>query len=185
MQSLRERADDPAFQAQWREVKAVAKQAAMARITALTGVQLPAHALLDVQVLPSRPALYAPGPLPRRGLPAHISLPVADHRCRHRWCCRGLPCCLRPPSSLQQCCAAEGCRRGRAAAQVKRIHAYKRQLLNVLGVIHRYHAIKAMSAEKKAKVRWRLLLPAQAAPRTQQQHFCPNFCQTSAGRRAL
>lgn len=36
--------------------------------------------------------------------------------------------------------------------QVKRIHAYKRQLLNVLGVIHRYQAIKDMSAEEKAQV---------------------------------
>ncbi|CAM6096924.1 unnamed protein product [Calypogeia fissa] len=36
--------------------------------------------------------------------------------------------------------------------QVKRIHEYKRQLLNILGVIHRYRRMKEMSAkERKAK----------------------------------
>jgi glucan phosphorylase len=49
-QSLREKADDPDFQRQWREVKAKAKAAAMAKISALTGVQLPANSMLDVQV---------------------------------------------------------------------------------------------------------------------------------------
>jgi len=97
LESLRERADDPAFQAQWQEVKAAAKQTAMSHISALTGVQLPANALLDVQV--------------------------------------------------------------------KRIHAYKRQLLNVLGVIHRYQAIKDMSAEEKAQVVPRVVvIGGKAAP---------------------
>lgn len=49
-QALREKADDPAFQAQWREMKATAKAAAMAKISAVTGVRLPANAMLDVQV---------------------------------------------------------------------------------------------------------------------------------------
>lgn len=36
--------------------------------------------------------------------------------------------------------------------KVKRIHEYKRQLLNILGVIHRYKKMKEMSAkERKAK----------------------------------
>jgi starch phosphorylase len=34
--------------------------------------------------------------------------------------------------------------------QVKRIHEYKRQLLNVLAIIHRYDAIRKMSPEEKA-----------------------------------
>ena len=68
VQRLRDRADDPAFQAQWQDVKAVAKQTAMARITALTGVQLPPNALLDVQVCPPPLCMHAcqnicfPGP---------------------------------------------------------------------------------------------------------------------------
>ena len=36
----------------------------------------------------------------------------------------------------------------RPSPQVKRIHEYKRQLLNVLSIIHRYDAIRKMSAEQ-------------------------------------
>jgi len=36
--------------------------------------------------------------------------------------------------------------------QVKRIHEYKRQQLNILGVIHRYLRIKSASPEEKAKI---------------------------------
>jgi starch phosphorylase len=36
--------------------------------------------------------------------------------------------------------------------QIKRIHEYKRQLLNVLGIIHRYDAIKKMSPEQRSKL---------------------------------
>ena len=35
--------------------------------------------------------------------------------------------------------------------QVKRIHEYKRQQLNIFGVIHRYLAIKSMSPEEKKR----------------------------------
>ena len=40
-----------------------------------------------------------------------------------------------------------------ARLQVKRIHEYKRQLLNVLGIIWRYDQIKRMTPEQKAQVR--------------------------------
>ena len=36
--------------------------------------------------------------------------------------------------------------------QVKRIHEYKRQFLNILGIIYRYRQIKAMSKEERSKV---------------------------------
>ena len=36
--------------------------------------------------------------------------------------------------------------------QVKRIHEYKRQLLNLLSIVHRYHKIKQMSPEERMKV---------------------------------
>ena len=39
-----------------------------------------------------------------------------------------------------------------ALTQVKRIHEYKRQLLNVLGIIHRYDAIKKMTPEQRKTV---------------------------------
>ena len=39
-----------------------------------------------------------------------------------------------------------------AALQIKRIHEYKRQYLNMLSVIHRYNEIKAMSPEERKSV---------------------------------
>lgn len=49
--------------------------------------------------------------------------------------------------------------------QVKRIHEYKRQQLNIFGVIHRYLTIKAMSAEEKKKVVPRVsIFGGKAAP---------------------
>ena len=49
--------------------------------------------------------------------------------------------------------------------QVKRIHEYKRQQLNILGVIHRYLTIKAMSPEERKKVQPRVsIFGGKAAP---------------------
>jgi starch phosphorylase len=51
------------------------------------------------------------------------------------------------------------------AIQVKRIHEYKRQSLNILGVIHRYLTIKALPAAERSKVNPRVVLFAgKAAP---------------------
>ena len=49
-QAVREKADDPAFQLEWRKMKHTAKVRALAKISAVTGVKLPENALLDVQV---------------------------------------------------------------------------------------------------------------------------------------
>lgn len=49
--------------------------------------------------------------------------------------------------------------------QVKRIHEYKRQQLNILGVIHRYLTIKAMDPEERKKLTPRVsILGGKAAP---------------------
>jgi starch phosphorylase len=49
--------------------------------------------------------------------------------------------------------------------QVKRIHEYKRQQLNIFGVIHRYLEIKKMSAEEKKKLLPRVsIFGGKAAP---------------------
>eukprot|EP00879_Flechtneria_rotunda_P002992 GHRR01003210.1.p1 GENE.GHRR01003210.1~~GHRR01003210.1.p1 ORF type:complete len:957 (+),score=328.75 GHRR01003210.1:132-3002(+) len=49
--------------------------------------------------------------------------------------------------------------------QVKRIHEYKRQLLNVLGIIHRYDEIKKMTQEQRSKVVPRVcVIGGKAAP---------------------
>ena len=49
--------------------------------------------------------------------------------------------------------------------QVKRIHEYKRQQLNILGVIHRYLTIKAMSPDERKKLQPRVsIFGGKAAP---------------------
>jgi starch phosphorylase len=49
--------------------------------------------------------------------------------------------------------------------QVKRIHEYKRQQLNIFGVIHRYLKIKSLSAEEKKKLAPRVsIFGGKAAP---------------------
>ena len=49
--------------------------------------------------------------------------------------------------------------------QVKRIHEYKRQLLNVFAIIHRYNALKAMSPdERKKQVPRVCIVGGKAAP---------------------
>jgi len=49
--------------------------------------------------------------------------------------------------------------------QVKRMHEYKRQQLNIFGVIHRYLTLKSMSAEEKKKVQPRVtIFGGKAAP---------------------
>jgi glycogen phosphorylase len=49
--------------------------------------------------------------------------------------------------------------------QVKRIHEYKRQQLNIFGVIHRYLAIKEMSAEERKQLAPRVsIFGGKAAP---------------------
>jgi len=49
--------------------------------------------------------------------------------------------------------------------QVKRIHEYKRQQMNIFGVIHRYLAIKSMSPEERKKLAPRVsIFGGKAAP---------------------
>ena len=49
--------------------------------------------------------------------------------------------------------------------QVKRIHEYKRQQLNIFGVIHRYLKLKAMTPEERSKVVPRVsIFGGKAAP---------------------
>jgi starch phosphorylase len=49
--------------------------------------------------------------------------------------------------------------------QVKRIHEYKRQQLNIFGVIHRYLTIKALSPEERKKIAPRVsIFGGKAAP---------------------
>ncbi|KAJ1733098.1 Non-essential glycogen phosphorylase [Coemansia sp. Benny D160-2] len=47
--------------------------------------------------------------------------------------------------------------------QVKRIHEYKRQLMNILGVIHRYYRLKEMAPEERAKELHRVVIFAGKA----------------------
>lgn len=94
---LRSKAEDPAFQQQWWDVKQAAKKRLAAKILELTGTKVSTAALFDIQV--------------------------------------------------------------------KRIHEYKRQLLNVLSIIYRYKQIKAMTPEQKKAVVPRVcIIGGKAAP---------------------
>ncbi|GAB4815011.1 hypothetical protein N2152v2_002057 [Parachlorella kessleri] len=108
LKALREKADDPAFQAKWRAVKEAAKLKAIDKISSLTGITLPnKHALLDVQAS----------------------------------------------------------RRASGHVFVKRIHEYKRQLMNVLGIVWRYDQIRKMSPEQKKNAVPRIcVIGGKAAP---------------------
>lgn len=57
--------------------------------------------------------------------------------------------------------------------QIKRIHEYKRQLLNILGVIARYNSLKRMSPEERAKQVPRVVIfgGKAAAAYTQAKHI--------------
>merc|ERR1711903_18251 len=83
LEPLKNRAQDPSFQARWREVKAENKLRLKEKIREITGEEVRTDALFDIQV--------------------------------------------------------------------KRIHEYKRQILNVLGVIHRYTELKAMSPKERSQ----------------------------------
>ncbi len=48
--------------------------------------------------------------------------------------------------------------------QVKRIHEYKRQLLNILGAIYRYNQIRQMSPEEKKQVQHGTFTPSPPPP---------------------
>ena len=62
LQGLREHADDPAFQEKWQEVKQTAKTKAVDRIAQITGVEIPQHALLDIQVPLPGACMHAKSP---------------------------------------------------------------------------------------------------------------------------
>jgi len=68
-------------------------------------------------------------------------------------------------TTIHQLCGVEVSPNALFDIQVKRIHEYKRQLLNVLGVIYRYKTIKAMTAEEKKAVVPRVVaIGGKAAP---------------------
>ena len=63
--------------------------------------------------------------------------------------------------------------------QVKRIHEYKRQLLNVFAIIHRYNALKAMSDHER---RSRFLACASSAGKPPPGTTWPSASSSSSPR---
>ena len=168
-QELRSKADDPAFQARWQAVKDATKARAIDKIQALTGITLPnKNALLDVQVggregwppggragrLEGGLAAWRAGGLVGgAGWGGMRRMKGAADEERHGWQRRGL--CSKgsagqPPAARAR--PQPPAHPPRTPPQVKRIHEYKRQLLNVLGIIWRYDQIRKMSPEQKREV---------------------------------
>jgi Carbohydrate phosphorylase len=176
LQGLRQYADNAEFQKQWQEVKLAAKSKAMAKIEALTGVKLNPHSMLDVQVGCTRPEV--PTLAGARTECRRMRRPERKQRVCMVARCRLCPVWMAGPdvcplASLGQAvdatcfvkglgfrlwtrrvlCACFVCPRHPCRLlQVKRIHEYKRQFLNVLSIIHRYDQIKKMSPAQRKEV---------------------------------
>jgi len=72
---------------------------------------------------------------------------------------------LRAVSMIERLCGVKVSPDAMFDVQVKRIHEYKRQLLNVLGIVHRYNTIKAMTPEQRKQVVPRVcIIGGKAAP---------------------
>mmetsp|Transcript_15868 Transcript_15868/g.40295 ORF Transcript_15868/g.40295 Transcript_15868/m.40295 type:complete len:1250 (-) Transcript_15868:119-3868(-) len=68
-------------------------------------------------------------------------------------------------AKIKELCGVEVSTDALFDVQVKRIHEYKRQVLNILGIIHRYDQIRNMSEEEKADVVPRVcIIGGKAAP---------------------
>jgi starch phosphorylase len=88
-----------------------------------------------------------------------------DAAFRARWAAVKVQAKKRLAAAIQKTCGIQVSPDAMFDIQVKRIHEYKRQLLNVLGIIHRYKAIKAMTPAQRAAVVPRVVvIGGKAAP---------------------
>ncbi len=150
-QDLRAHADDPAFQQRWQEVKQQAKVKSIERIEQLTGLQLPKQSMLDVQVKRIHEVRRWGGVGWR---PFGSGLLLLFVKCcgwrraaeARTWACNPH---LAHPGVCQ--CQQPSPRTPPAAHPPTHLQ-YKRQLLNVLGIIHRYDRIKRMPAGERGNV---------------------------------
>jgi hypothetical protein len=164
LSKLKPYAEDAAFQEQWRAVKLENKKKLAAYIKETFGDDVPLNALFDIQVGQQPPPdsswqlvcgdvlTLSPMPPPwasqlhqAREAPLHAPAQLQTQD----------SCILyqRAPSlcsltAIFVCVCLPGC----VATQIKRIHEYKRQLMNVLSIIQRYKEIKAMTPEERKKV---------------------------------
>jgi hypothetical protein len=126
-------------------VKQANKERLAAVIKSIYGVEVNTNALFDIQVWGAGVrAFRGPQPGPRRTRTRFDAPPRGLLAPRRRSPSARLERSHRPPSSSVTSPPK--------IKQVKRIHEYKRQLLNVLSVIHRYKALKKMSPEERKKV---------------------------------
>ena len=88
-----------------------------------------------------------------------------DPAFRKRWAAVKRAAKVRLAASIKEVCGVTVSPDALFDIQVKRIHEYKRQLLNILGIVHRYTAIKAMTPEQRKRVVPRVcVIGGKAAP---------------------
>eukprot|EP00959_Pyramimonas_sp_CCMP1952_P098673 2062632-Pyramimonas_sp.AAC.1 len=139
---LREKADDPEFKAKWAAMKRACKEDLAVLVKEKTGYEISPDAMFDIQVgnTDNNPVTNEKNGTtrPRTSInKALVWLPEHDSQ-------------LLTIDTL---------------SQVKRIHEYKRQLLNVMRCIDAYTKIKAMSAEEKSKLTPKvIIIGGKAAP---------------------
>lgn len=153
LRGLEAAADDEAFLRRWAEVKLQAKTRAAAYLKERTGVTVNPNVMFDVQACISHITLSRPHTRNCGLYPDFGSLGTGGQNLSMM------------RQGAQQAAHNWRLREYVLGVQVKRIHEYKRQLLNVLGIIHRYLRIKEMTAAERADVVPRVVvIGGKAAP---------------------
>ena len=172
---LRKVADDRGFQRQWAEVKLKAKEKAAALIQQRCGVTVQPTAMFDVQarcccVLRG---MCTPASRQRRELCWAVAARRSACNCMRQFARASCgshaqftqPVAARVKRMQMRAALSQDQKQQRATVQVKRMHEYKRQLLNIFGVIHRYTLIKAMDPKERQSVVPRVVvIGGKAAP---------------------
>lgn len=146
LQKLKKVSTDAAFQAKWKAVKQLKKAKLAAMIKQIHGDDVNMNALFDIQVCVPHGQWWASCILGSERAGSALNHAAADQHSLHP--------CSTCSEVCSRCHPASGCTAHNllgAALQIKRIHEYKRQYMNVLSVIWRYKQLKKMTPEERKK----------------------------------